>query len=303
MNKYKYKDLVYAEKVYNEGFLTKYRDTEMKLVALYMRDVLHITKKRDRKEALHEFCEKHLSDYHKMKYYKAINRALDYSSNKKNFLITIESIPVIRDEIDYLNSQELTNDEKKLLFTLLVTYKLRKTYFEIKNPDEVYENVYFKGGISQYNDLKKISNLNTKFDINKDVVSELATKGYVKIYSRGCIRLDFLEQIEYVTGEIAFEITDYNNIGYWFEWYNGNNRISKCNRCGNVFYRKVNNQIYCVDCQGYQKEGIKKIKCCDCGTEFDAESLSRAVRCSDCQKKHRSEYIAQKMKENYYKSK
>ena len=145
MNKYKYKDLIYAEKVYKEGFLTKYRDTELKLVALYMRDVLGITKKQDRKEALHNFCKEHLPDYHKMKYYKVINRVLEYSCTKKNFLITIDSIPVLQSEIDFINAQDLSLDEKKLLFTLLITYKLRKTYFEIKKPDEPYDNVYFKG--------------------------------------------------------------------------------------------------------------------------------------------------------------
>ena len=113
MNIYKYKDLNYAQKIYKDGFLTKYRDTELKLVALYMRDILNITKKQDRKEALHKFCEKHLPDYHRMKYYKLINKVVDYSCCKKNFLITIDSIPVMKAEIDYINNQELSVDEKK----------------------------------------------------------------------------------------------------------------------------------------------------------------------------------------------
>ena len=134
MNIYKYKDLNYAQKIYKDGFLTKYRDTELKLIVLYMRDILNITKKQDRKEALHKFCEKHLPDSHRMKYYKLINKAVDYSCCKKNFLITIDSIPVMKAEIDYINNQELSVDEKKVLFALLTTYKLRKCYFEIKKP-------------------------------------------------------------------------------------------------------------------------------------------------------------------------
>lgn len=286
MNKYKYKDLIYAEKVYKEGFLTKYRDTELKLVALYMRDVLGITKKQDRKEALHNFCKEYLPDYHKMKYYKVINRVLEYSCSKKNFLITIDSVPVLQSEIDFINTQDLSLDEKKLLFTLLITYKLRKTYFEIKKPEEPYDNVYFKGSLSQYGDLKKVSNVNSKLDINIDIISQLANKGYVQIYSRGCIRMSFLDMIVDETGEIASEITDYNNIGYWFEWYNGNKRIGKC-ECGNVFYKKSNCQIYCSDCQGYEKISVKTLVCCDCGREFEVESSSRRMRCDDCYKKER----------------
>ena len=295
MNKYKYKDLTYAEKVYKEGFLTKYRDTELKLVALYMRDVLEITKKQDRKEALHNFCKEHLPDYHKMKYYKVINRVLEYSCSKKNFLITIDSVPVLRSEIDFINAQDLSLDEKKLLFTLLITYKLRKTYFEIKKPDEPYDNVYFKGSLSQYGDLKKVSNVNSKLDINIDIISQLANKDYVQIYSRGCIRMNVLDMIVDETGEIASEITDYNNIGYWFEWYNGNKRIGKC-ECGNVFYKRTNNQIYCSDCQGYEKVGIKTLVCCDCGREFEVSSLNtKTKRCDNCQREKDRE-----IKRNYY---
>lgn len=296
MNKYKYKDLVYAQKIYHEGFLTKYRDTEIKLIALYMRDVLGITKKQERKEALHKFCEKHLKDYHRMKYYKIINKVLDYSCSKKNYLINIDSVPVMKSEIDYLNSQDISIDEIKVLFALLVTYKLRKIYFEIKNPKEPYNNLYFKGGTTQYSDLKKVSNIHNKLDINIDVISELSDKGYVKIYSRGCIRLNFLEEIIDETSEVAFEITDYNNIGYWFEWYNGNKRIGKCTKCGNVFYKKANNQLYCSDCQGYEKIGVKTLVCCDCGKEFEVKSKhNRTIRCSECQHQKDKE-----IKRNYY---
>lgn len=285
MNRYKYKDLVYAQKIYSDGFLTKYRETELKLVALYMRDELGVTKKQERKEALHKFCEKYLKDYHRMKYYKIINKVLDYSCSKKNYLINIDSVPVMKSEIDYLNSQDISIDEKKVLFTLLITYKLRKLYFEIKKPNEPYDNMYFKGGTTQYSDLKKISNIHNKLDINIDIISELAVKGYVKIYSRGCIRLNFIEAIVDGTGEVAFEMTDYNNIGYWFEWYNGNKRIGKCAKCGNVFYKRVNNQIYCSECQGYEKIGAKTLVCCDCGKEFKVDGVVKnKKRCDECQK-------------------
>lgn len=287
MNKYKYKDLVYAQKIYKDGFLTKYRDTELRLLALYMRDMLGIVKKQERKEALHKFCEKHLPDYHKMKYYKLINKVIDYSCNKKNFLINIDSIPVMKCEMDYLNCQKISDDEKKVLFALLVTHKLHKTYFEMKKPDKSYNNIYFKGGTARYGDLKKISNIHNNLDINIDIISRLANMGYIMIYGRGCIRLDFIEKIIDNTGETAFEITDYNNIGYWLEWYNSNTRIGKCEKCGNVFYKKSNRQIYCPDCQGYEKTGTKILICRDCGREFEVDSNSRRIRCDLCYKKER----------------
>ena len=104
-----------------------------------------------------------------------------------------------------------------------------------------------------------------------------------------------MEQIDYDdnAGVVAFEITNYNNIGYWFEWYNGNKRISKCNKCGNVFYKKSNHQVYCDKCQGYEKQNVKTIVCCDCGKKFETNSLSRKLRCPTCNKLERSRINAQ----------
>lgn len=293
MNEFKYKDLNYAKSVYENGFSKKYFNTEIKLVALYIRDILEVTNNQERKKELHALCKKYLKDYHKMKYYKVINSALNYSTCKKNKLITIDSVPVLKCEIDYLNNRNFSSDEKKLLFTLLMVHKLNKAYFETKNPQKPYENIYFKGGTSRYSYLKKISNISNKVDINANLIATLAQNGYLQLYSQGCIRMSFIEQIDYSgnTGEVAFEITDYDNIGYWFEWYNGNKRIGKCNRCGNVFYKKANNQIYCDKCQGYEKQNIKTIVCCDCGNEFVVDArLSNKIRCDKCQKIYRNNY-------------
>lgn len=284
MNEFKYKDLNYAKSVYEHGFSKKYFNTEIKLVSLYIRDVLGVTNNQERKKELHNLCKKHLKDYHKMKYYKVINSALNYSTCKKNKLITIDYIPVLKCEVDYLNNGNFSSDEKKLLFTLLIVHKLNKTYFEIKNPEKPYDNIYFKGGTSRYSDLKKISNISGKVDINANLIATLARNGYLQLYSQGCIKMNFMEQIDYSndTGEVAFEITDYSNIGYWFEWYNDNKRIGKCNKCGNVFYKKSNHQIYCDKCQGYEKQNTKTIICCDCGKEFEVDGNSRRIRCDNC---------------------
>lgn len=297
MNKYKYKDMEYIQSILVNGF-SKYINTELRLIALYMRDVLGITKKQERKEALHKFCEKHLPDYHRMKYYKIVNNVLTYSCNNDNKLITIDCIPILQCEIDYINKQDLSDDYKKVLFALLVTYKLRKAYFEARTPDKPYDNIYFKGGKTQYNELKRVSNIQRKLDINIDVISELANKGYVEIYSRGCIKLSFLEQADYSDCAIAFSISHYNNLGYWYEWYNGNKRIKKCAKCRNVFYKMSNSQIYCPDCRGYEKMSVKTVICCDCGKQFEVNAKNNSTnRCRECYTKYRKEYYRHKKQE------
>lgn len=46
MNEFKYKDLDYAENIIKHGFSKKYFNTEIKLVALYLRDILDIRKRK-----------------------------------------------------------------------------------------------------------------------------------------------------------------------------------------------------------------------------------------------------------------
>lgn len=288
MNKFKYKDMLYAEYIYNNGFSKKFFNTEIKLLSLYVRDIIGITKKSERKKFLCEFCSKHLIDYNRMKYYKTINSAISYSSNKRNKLITIDSVPIYDCEIDFLQSHRLTNDEEKLLFTLLVIYKLQKKYFEEKNPDKPYNNLYFKGGSSKYSDLKKVSNIPHKCDINSDIILALAVQGYVTPYTRGCIKMNYIEELNYSKANIIFNITNFNNIGYWLEWYRGNKRIEKCKKCGNVFYKKSNRQIFCKECQGYQPIENKTLICIDCGKEMKISgSAKNKRRCDYCQNEHR----------------
>lgn len=58
-----------------------------------------------------------------------------------------------------------------------------------------------------------------------------------------------------------------------------------CNRCYKRFYRERPTQKYCFRCQGYQKQRVKTITCCDCGREFevDARNMTK-TRCDKCQK-------------------
>ena len=54
----------------------------------------------------------------------------------------------------------------------------------------------------------------------------------------------------------------------------------------------------CEECSKYEKKGIVKRICVDCGCEFEVDSRNRKkIRCDCCQKKERSKYMAQLMKE------
>lgn len=291
MNQYKFRDYEYAQKVYNEGFLSKYQDTEIKLVSLYMRDILGIENKSERKDAIITFCEKNISGYNRASHFKLVNRALNYSCNKSNKLITIDFVTVSKSEIEYIQNQDLTDTEKKVMFTLLVWKKLDKIWFEIKNENKTYDNIFFKGSKAKYQDLKKMSCIKSNINVNSDVIYVLISKGYITSYPKGSIRLDFINKIEYSDDdEIVLEIRTYPLVGYYWDMYNGNNHIRTCLKCDNIFYKTSNNQIYCKDCKGYEKQKTKILTCVDCGKEFEVDSGSRKTRCDDCHRVERKEH-------------
>lgn len=67
--------------------------------------------------------------------------------------------------------------------------------------------------------------------------------------------------------------------------------LDYCPRCHKRFYKTHKNQKYCSKCQGYVKQNVKTIVCCDCGIEFEVDArISNKKRCSCCQKIYRNNY-------------
>ena len=287
MNKFSYRDKEYAEYIYNNGFLTKYHSTELGFLALYLRDVVGITKKKDRKNELIGFCSEHIKEFNYASRFKQINKALNFSCGRKNKLVTVEFVPVSRCEYNYINESNISADQKKVLFTLLVLSRLKKYYFEEKYGKK-YASGYYSGGSKSYSELKKICKINSKTNINSNIINDLANKGLVTICIKGTIRLDFLDKIDYTEDdEVIAEVKSYLDIGYYWDLLCGNKRIALCGNCGNIFCKTSNNQIYCKDCQGYLKQGTKTLICVNCGKEFEVDSMvNHKTRCDDCQKEY-----------------
>ena len=62
---------------------------------------------------------------------------------------------------------------------------------------------------------------------------------------------------------IVFEITNFENVGYYFDWYNGDERFMKCENdgCEEIIKKISGNRKYCSDCQKEkQKEWEKESK-------------------------------------------
>lgn len=302
---YKYNELEYARLIYNKGFQSKHIPTELRLLALYYRDVLGL-KPKDRKNKLYEFCEKHIPNYNRARHFKMIEKSLKQANNKTSKLITINQVDMYEDEVDFINSLNLSDNHKKVLFSLLVHKKLSKIVYDIRNSNiedkKEYNMMFFKGNNKAYNDIKKISNISSTIKINDEIIYDLSNyilfeKGkddkpeyLIKVLHKGLIVLNYIQECN-ENGNVVITIKDFDNVGLYLDYYNGVDKVLLCKHCNQPFKQTKNNILYCNKHQGYQPISTKTIQCIDCGKEIEVDSKdNKTERCEECYKIYRTEY-------------
>lgn len=264
-------------------------------MVLYYKEILGLTPKK-RSEKLYEFCEKNIPNYKKAKYYKVINKALSYGSKKGQKLVSIDKVDISKLEVNYINALDLDDNCKKVLFAFLVQMKLNKIIYEYKN-EKPYTGKYFKGGKIKYNNIKKMANIPSSVNINDDIIHILDRKKIVKILHNGLIRLDFLNDCV-SDGDVVIEVKNFENVGWYLDYYNGEKGIILCKYCKQPFKKTNSNMKYCNEHKGYQPIETKIIKCVDCGKEIAVDSkANNKDRCDNCYKVYRNNYQKELMRE------
>lgn len=284
---YKYDEISYAEKIYKENiFITKHIPTELRLLVLYYRDILKM-KAKERKIALVQFCGKNIPNYNRASHYKIVNRALQKGSNSKQKLIKVEKVDIYKDEIEYINSLEIDFQYKKLLFAFLVQMRLNKIVSEFKNGKE-YKSTYFKGGRQKYENIKLMANVSNKININDDFINQLSQGDTPLITSLhdGLINLNFLDKCKQ-TRDIIIEITDYENVGWYFDYYNHIDGVILCDYCNQPFKQRRKDSRFCDKHIEYQPIETKNLICIDCGSDVEISSRdNETCRCDECRDIH-----------------
>lgn len=246
MIKYKYNEKEYAKAIINQGFITKYYSYELKILAKYYRKEEN-KKAKERKELLYKFCEEHITNFNRVKYFKMINSALKYGSKKKNQLIIIKSVPVTIKEIEYVNKLDIDYNYKKVLFTFIMKNKLNKELC-LQKFGKASDYNFFGGKREFYKEVYEMSKVSKKKDINT-IINELSNFGYIDVRTRGRINLLFIDNIE-ESDDIIFNIEDFDDIGYYFDYYNGENNVIECanENCHRLIKKSSNKIKYCSSC-------------------------------------------------------
>jgi len=240
----KYNEKEYAKQVEQYGFLTNYHNYELTLLVKYWKSIA--IKPKQRKENLYEFCKKYIENFNDVLYFKKINSNLREGGKKDNPLIIIDKISITDLEINYINILDIKYDFKKILFSLLVQMKIKKEICRLKYNNELKFN-YIRGNQNTYNDIFEVSKiLDNTYKIN-NIINELEILGYIDVRTRGRIKLLFIDEIE-ESNVVMFDITTFDNVGYYFDRYNGDTKIIECNECKKLIRVTSNRRKYCHTC-------------------------------------------------------
>lgn len=285
---YKYNEKEYGRIIKEKGFQSKFLRYELVVLVKYLKQIENLTKK-ETEEFLYEFCEKYIENFNKVIYYKTIDGAIRDGRKRKNKLIVVESISITNKELNYIDSLDLDQQYKKLLLSFLVKRKISYEINKLSN-DESELSAYFNGTKKTFREIFKHADISVRGYKIDEMINELVKKDIIESIINGDIVLSYMYDIyktknkieakkdnltqeikkikrkhiiyELDEKDIFYKLKDFNNIGYVFDYYKGENRVKKCEECGELIKAKSKKPPkYCKECaKKKQKEWEKNSK-------------------------------------------
>ena len=230
----------YALDILKNGFMSNKQGLELFILAKYYR-FKEGKDKFECKELLKQFCETQVEDYKNSELYTKVNSTIRQAYEKDAHLLEIYNIEFTQDELNYINSLNISPTCKQVLFGLWCCNKLN---IKAEQSDK-WVNI-------KYLELKRFCNL-SKGNMIK-IMNELYNNNLIFISDRCALCLTFLD--DYYNNYLPTQsetasvycITDFATCGLWWQAYNGNKKIIKCAECGTLTVRGSNRQKYCKEC-------------------------------------------------------
>jgi len=194
---------------------------------------LEIEDDRELKNRLESFCEKYVEYYDKHKHSGMLSKCIRIA--KKYTLKEIDSINIYKSELKKIDGIKDIN-QAKICFTMLVLYRINGNFaFEIS-----------------INELFELANVKLRHESRLDLMYVLTSGGYINSNTKNKRWVEFAEKD--ISADVCMEIVDFNNFVVEYLRWKGEN-VTKCDVCGVIVEKKVNNEKYCRECA---KEEWKK---------------------------------------------
>ena len=271
----KFNQVAYVEYLLDNAYLindAKNYYSNLRLLTIYLREVKDY-KPKQREEFVYKFVENYDVTYNKVLDYKRIDRALK-AGNKGS--LKVFDFPIIyRSEFEYIDNLPLDISRRRVLFSAYCFYKLRNQ--EYPNLDN---NIYIPHNIVSLAKLKSTSKVkdNIRYYFN-----ELKEEYLDWCPARdSSIVLKFLINMPNICCGDCCQITNFDSLYLYYDYFSGDKSISFCEDCGDI-YRDKN----------YKSIGAKQKFCKNCTTKEDNVVNYKKIICQCC---HKEAFIDKKSK-------
>lgn len=286
---YQYRQRDYAALVYLKGIQSNHWRYELRLVALFLRDVMGCTPKPLR-QGIIECLQKWDKRYTLNKWCVQIEQTVAYARNKKHKLVQCDGIPMYQSEVEYIKELDISDDLKRAVWTMMVQKKLDKVVYETRH-EKPYQIFIYGNSPKRLKAFPRVAGIKKKrgFDTASDILHPLYCAELIDVLqTRGDpFKLNFADKIVF-EGEEAVRVTDYEHIGLYWDYVTGG-KVGLCEVCGAPFKRKGTGRPrkVCDDCvDRTQVKDVEIVECVDCGKVFVREvKNTRQLRCAPCQEK------------------
>jgi len=182
-----------------------------------------------------------------------IDKAISNAFKDNAEIVQIESIPIMKAELDYINDLDIESKHKKILYGILALAKLKSKSIQIQNKNDI--GMYFGGaGKESYKSLMEV--LNDKYTrtfLDKElhkIIKSFNELGLTRTTYSASLEILFVNDITH-DGEVAFWIKDFDVIGLYWEYEFGNTKVKLCKECNSSLYKETNgNAKFCKKCSG-----------------------------------------------------
>jgi len=180
-----------------------------------------------------------------------IDKAITNAFKDNTEIVQIESIPIMKAELDYINDLDIESKHKKILYGILALAKLKSKSIQIQNKNDI--GMYFGGaGKESYKSLMEV--LNDKYTrtfLDKElhkIIKTFNEMGLTRTTYSASLEVLFVNNVEH-DGVIAFDIKDFDTIGLYWEYELGNSKVKICEECDSkLIVISGKHKKYCNEC-------------------------------------------------------
>ena len=244
-------ETVYAIRCLEQGFIDKKKPYKsIRTVVRYLNQVQGIDNAAEIYKIVKDYVDKTEQE---VKYDIQVIRQM---MNEESPYNELDYVYISKKELDLIINNNYPHSWKKILFSMLVNYKVKNAIFNVNNDRVDAEmSIIMKDAHATLN-VEKREEMLAKFE--EDGLVEMPNGGKQAKYF-------YLNYIDNEPEEIGIIVEDFDDFYLYFEQYVKGGRLINCSECGKLVLTDKPNSHYCKKCSKEkqlerQRECMKKAR-------------------------------------------